>query len=503
MQNNFVLYVEQLVIVCQTLYPQQANNIKKIHFPLKTKGLNRMPINSFDDYPMTWKPCILKSGTVPLHVEIAEKLEHDIRDGVLRPNTKLPPQRELADYLDVNLSTIAKAFKLCASKGLISGEIGRGTFVSSDAFSNRPLLYEGGLDHCINFGPSLPLPIQDKYIAQTLKQLMRRTNIISDTLASPETHNDRLHKQTGAAWLKSYKLNVGEDNILITAGLQNALAVTLAALFQNGDKIATNAVIYPGFKNIANTLGIRLIPIPHVDQTIDISGFKKICKNDTIKGIYLIPDHHNPTTVYMSTTERTSIANIAREYDLICIEDSSFSFLSPAPLIPISALIPERSIYISSVSNSLSPGFRIAFVYVPTEYREIMFAAHASINVMVPPLELEIVSQLINSGVAEQVVEEKREELVKRNALADLYLPKHYMLGDSYSQFRWLFLPRKWTSISFELAAKERGVQVFGSHRFAVGNAAAVPAARIAISSPRNIDLLERGLEILTELLNG
>ena len=216
----------------------------------------------------------------------------------------------------------------------------------------------------------------------------------------------------------------------------------------------------------------------------------------------MIPDHHNPTTVYMSATERTAIANIAREYDLICIEDSSFSFLSSNPLVPISALIPERSIYISSVSNSLSPGFRIAFVYVPTECREKMFASHASINVMAPPLELEIVSQLINSGVANQVVEEKREELVKRNTLTDLYLSKYFMLGDSYSQFRWLFLPRKWNSINFELAAKERGVQVFGSQRFAVGNAAVVPAARIAISSPRSIALLERGLEILADILD-
>ena len=84
-----------------------------------------MPVNSFENYPMTWKPNILKNGAVPLHIEIAEKLEHDIRDGVIQPNEKLPPQRELADYLDVNLSTIAKAFKLCAAKGLISGETGR------------------------------------------------------------------------------------------------------------------------------------------------------------------------------------------------------------------------------------------------------------------------------------------------------------------------------------------------------------------------------------------
>ncbi|WP_298022475.1 PLP-dependent aminotransferase family protein [uncultured Dysosmobacter sp.] len=461
-----------------------------------------MPFNSFDDYPLTWKPSILKEGQVPLHIEIAEKLEHDIRDGLLRPNTKLPPQRELADFLDVNLSTIAKAFKLCASKGLICGEAGRGTYVSSDVISNLPMLAEDGLNHCINLGASLPIPEQDKYTSHVLKQLLKKANIIGDIFAYPGTYGVDTYKKCGVKWLSRYKLNVKEDNILITAGLQNALSVTLAALFRYGDKIATNAVIYPGFKNIANTLGIRLVPIPYVDQNLDVSSLKRICVNDTIKGIYLIPDHHNPTTIYMSYEERAAVADIARKFNLICIEDSSFSFLSPEPHMPITALIPERSIYISSVSNSLSPGFRIAFVYVPTAYIEIMFTTHANVNVMAPPLEAELVSQLINSGMAEQIIEEKREELIKRNTLIDLYLSKYYMLGDSNSQFRWLHLPRKWSSANFERAAKERGVQIFGSQRFVVGNASVFPAARIAISSPRNVALLERGLDILATLLH-
>ncbi|GAB2535230.1 hypothetical protein GCM10026983_03380 [Gracilibacillus alcaliphilus] len=51
--------------------------------------------------------------------------------------TKLPPQRELADYLDLNLSTISKAFKECGLKGLLSSSVGSGTFVAYDALSMR------------------------------------------------------------------------------------------------------------------------------------------------------------------------------------------------------------------------------------------------------------------------------------------------------------------------------------------------------------------------------
>ena len=48
----------------------------------------------------------------------------------LSPNTKLPPQRELADYLDINLSTVTRAFKICEVKGLIYAVTGSGTFVA-------------------------------------------------------------------------------------------------------------------------------------------------------------------------------------------------------------------------------------------------------------------------------------------------------------------------------------------------------------------------------------
>jgi hypothetical protein len=71
-----------------------------------------MPINSFENYPMSWKPSIDKTKK-PIYQALAGQLEQDILNGVLLPGTKLPSQRELADYLDLNLSTISKAFKVC------------------------------------------------------------------------------------------------------------------------------------------------------------------------------------------------------------------------------------------------------------------------------------------------------------------------------------------------------------------------------------------------------
>lgn len=78
-----------------------------------------MPVNSFDNYIMSWLPD-KNSLTSPVYLSIAKLLEQDIRNGKLAGNTKLPPQRELADFLDLNLSTITRAFKICENKGLFS-----------------------------------------------------------------------------------------------------------------------------------------------------------------------------------------------------------------------------------------------------------------------------------------------------------------------------------------------------------------------------------------------
>ena len=122
-----------------------------------------MPVNSFDNYPMTWKPNLTnKKG--PLYKELADLLEEDIKNGVLKPGDKLPPQRELADYLDVNLSTISRTFKLCEQKGLISGTIGKGTYISSDANVNSTLLNPAKTKNLIEMGAAHPTYAQNKYV---------------------------------------------------------------------------------------------------------------------------------------------------------------------------------------------------------------------------------------------------------------------------------------------------------------------------------------------------
>ncbi len=75
-----------------------------------------MPVNSFDSYPLTWKPEKEKLKP-PYYKSLAEDLEGKIRSGLLQAGTKLPPQREIADYLDLNYTTITRVYEICKRKG--------------------------------------------------------------------------------------------------------------------------------------------------------------------------------------------------------------------------------------------------------------------------------------------------------------------------------------------------------------------------------------------------
>ncbi|MFJ6266294.1 PLP-dependent aminotransferase family protein [Lysinibacillus xylanilyticus] len=457
-----------------------------------------MPVNSFEEYPMSWKPDISKSSA-PLYIAIAEQLEQDIKDGKLSPGTKLPPQRELADFLDVNLSTITRAFKLCGQKGLIYASIGNGTFVSSDAATNKMLLPTSNSSQMIEMGSVIPENHANEDITRYMKRMMNDPNFSNlFQYGRPEGNA----WQTEAAMKLFEKVNFQTDQtVLLGAGGQNAIVGTLAALFQPGDRIGTDPITYAGIKTAATMLGIQLVAIQQRNGEMTREGILYACKNEHIKGLYVIPDFHNPTTHTMSMEARKMIAEVARQKDLIVIEDAIYSFLKEKPLAPISSYAPEKVIYIASVSKTISPGLRLSYIVTPPVLRKKIMETLYNINISVSLMMVELTARMIHDGVAQTILEKHRLYAKQQNALVNQYLGDYNILGEEECIFRWLILPEKFTSVQFELLASKAGVQVYAAERFAVGNAKPVNAVRLAITAPEN--QLEQALIILKDLLES
>jgi DNA-binding transcriptional MocR family regulator len=339
-------------------------------------------------------------------------------------------------------------------------------------------------------------------VAASIRQIVQKITI-GKFLEYDEPHLRISHRQTGCDWLHKFGMETIPANMMIASGAQNALAIALISLFSAGDKIAVDQLTYPGFKNLASLLGIRLIPIKADQQGMSPQALAKACKIEQIKGLYLMPECQNPTTITLSPKRRQQLAEVIKNDKLILIEDDTYAFLNQTGISPVSNLIPQQSIYISCTSKALSAGLRVAFMAVAAPFHEQIKRGIYNIDLNTSHFNVEIAANLIESNLADQIIQAKRKEAKKRNQLADKILAGYTLLGNEYDYFRWLKLPAKWNAKDFEYQVRSAGVQVYCSERFAVGSQTVVPAVRIAIASPKNLDELRLGLEKIRQVLKN
>ncbi|MFD4706287.1 PLP-dependent aminotransferase family protein [Gottfriedia sp. NPDC058432] len=460
-----------------------------------------MSINSFENYPMSWKPSIDKNKK-PIYQAIAGQLENDILNGVLLPGTKLPPQRELADYLDLNLSTISKAFKMCELKGLLSASVGSGTFVSYDALSNSYLLEDTKPKHLIEMGATLPDKASYEPLLLQLRNMLQETDY-EKWFGYGRAGESLWQKDAAIKLIRRGGFETTVDHILFANGGQNAIAATLASICKPGDRIGADEHTYPGLKTIAAMLSVQIIPIKSENYEMCPNAFEYACKNDNIKGIYLNPDYHNPTASCLSVENRKKISAIAKKYNQFIIEDATYNLLNEKPIPAVASFASEQTIYIASLSKSIAPGLRLAYVAVPSRFKESISKALYNLNISVSPLFSELAARTIVSNQFENIIKVHREQTIRRNQVVNKYLSDYTCLGSERGIFRWLLLPGKVTGAEFEKLAAQYGVQVYAAERFVVGKSAPERAVRVSVCAPETIEELEQGLMILKSLLKN
>ena len=454
-----------------------------------------MPINSFENYPLTWAP-VRGNLKYPYYASLANLLEYDIECGVLPENTMLPPQRELADFLDISLSTVTKAYSLCKLKGLVYGIVGKGTFVTS-GHSNKTVIPE--TDCMIEMGLTLPLYGHNQTVAQIAGEVLKLPSAgslfeYSDPFGTP--------KQIMAAqkWLSLFGVDAPKENIMIASGAQNALALVLMSLFKSGDKIATDLYTYPNFIGLANMLGIELIGVKGDESGILPDALDQVCKNAKIQGIYLMPACANPTNIVMSAGRRADIALQIKKTGIILIEDDTYAFVSSEQGVPMTTMQSERSIYINSVSKSLCAGLRVAFLSFPDILRKAIESAVYNVNLKTSSLNAEIAAEIIIRGTHRGFIAEKQQEAARRNEVYFKHFPETPKPPNASTYYQWLRLPSDHTGRLFELMCREKNVNVYGSERFRVGEADGKNYVRIATTSPKSLLDLEKGLGTIREI---
>ncbi|WP_243544166.1 PLP-dependent aminotransferase family protein [Pseudodesulfovibrio tunisiensis] len=299
-----------------------------------------------------------------------------------------------------------------------------------------------------------------------------------------------------------YGLDASPDEVVVCSGAQHALTCCLTGLFRPGDRIAADAQTYPGMKTLAAMLGVRLVPVAMDRRGMIPEKLDATCAKDSIKGLYLMPGVHNPTTATMDAERREAIAAVGRKHSLILIEDDAYDLTVQNALPPVSSMMRESSVYIAGLSKSLAAGLRVAFMASPRPLRRRLAQSVLNTVWMTPPLSAELACQWIKDGTADHTVEIKRAEARRRFLAAVEYLDDLVFYGQPTSFFIWLRLPEPWRGHTFEAQARKAGVNVFGAEKFTIGDSHVPAAARLSLSGPADIDELRQGLAVIRDLLH-
>lgn len=450
----------------------------------------------------TWHPD-LSGQTGPRYQAIVDAIAADIRSGTLSPGTRLPPHRDLAWRLKVTVGTVARAYAEAERQGLVSGEVGRGTFVRDPG--SEPTLGDFLSAHAIGAGNLLDMAVNRPAgdcnaaeIAAALQEVVARPDFAALLTYHLEQPPLRL-RASGSAWLQRYGVEVPPERIVITTSGQQAIVAALAAVTRPGDGVLVEEFTYPGVKSAATLIGRHLVPV-HCDALgMCPDALEKALAERHGRVIYAITTASNPTTVTWPEERRRLVAEIARRHDALIIEDGIYDFLAPEALPPLTGFAPERTIHITSLAKSIAPALRIGYVGAPEGFVGRIAGGVAATTLMIPAVMAEAATLLVDSGTGAACADRQRDESAARRRIATGMLGEHTCASPAAFNI-WLPLPPPWTADAFTAEARKNGVCVTPGGSFAVGRPR-LEAVRASISAVPSREELERGLRILAGML--
>lgn len=449
-----------------------------------------------------WNPLLEKYPEQPIFRKIVQALNDDIVDGRLAIGTRLPTHRELADTLKVARGTIAQAYAEADKLGLIQSHVGRGTVVIDPNSGERPFSTLMKSPNTFNdLTGNFPLTNIDPDPADSLRSIALRPDRKA-LLCYQSPSGMRRHRLAGVAWAKRFGIMTTLDNILLCAGAQHALFITVAHLLNSGDLLLVDEWSYPGLHGIAEMLRIKLVALEMDRGGLKPESLERACKTThNAKALYCMPTIHNPSGIVISTARRKIIAKIARRHGLCIIEDAAHCLLDPNPPPPIFNFFPEGTFFIASTSKILGPGLRVAFLIAPSRDIEALARKIWSTQWSLSPINAELVALWIENGIADLTIKRKRQEAKQRQLLAQRILAEYDIQHHPHAFHLFLRLPSRCKADHIASEALKQHISVTSAAAFWMRTSTPPEAIRIALGGVDNRTALKRSLTILAGLL--
>ncbi|WP_343502089.1 PLP-dependent aminotransferase family protein [Alloyangia pacifica] len=451
---------------------------------------------------MSHWPLTSEDVTRPAYRSVAQGIVAAISSGQLRPGDRLPAHRELAWQLGISVQTVSRAYEELIRADMISGEVGRGSFVKAGMRETVNLPWHRTRESRPRFDLSLMSPVHLPQVAEAWRCSMRRIaeNPPHETMFALRP-GETLARYDAAAsgWLARCGLLARPGRTLVTNGVTPAMFVALMTVARHGDVIACEPATSHALKPAARQLGLRLQGIAQDARGMLPEALSEAAAASAgqMKAVYLLPSGAGPYARLMDRERRADLAQVARSAGLFILECDPLGPLVPRRPPPLASFAPERSFYFTGLTKCLSPGLRFGVLAMPDHLSERTVNRHLSVSWMATPIIAEIATDWMESGVADALLQVHRKELVARNRLAQRHLGPGNG-GFAYALHRWLLLPEGLSERAFQRQALRNGVAVAAGANFAVTDRR--PAVRVCLGGLGRGDL-EQALGTLAALL--
>jgi DNA-binding transcriptional MocR family regulator len=408
------------------------------------------------DVMTDWVPT-LTAIPGPRYLAFVQSLEIDLAAGRVKPGMRLLPQREMAQRLGLSVGTISKAYTEAEQRGLISGEVGRGTFVQRRKAEPRAALRSP--DAVVNLALNVPpYTGEDEVIASVLGEILAEGEM-PNLLGYLPHQGLRQHREAMVVWLASLGVTATADQLFITHGGQHALSIAIGMLAGSGDTVLTESYTYSGMLALSAQCGYRLHGVATDAQGLIPEALDRAFTETKARLVYCMPTLQTPTGAVMPVQRRQAVAEIIRRHDAYLVEDDAYGYLLAPTVAPIFQLVPERSFYVLSFAKCLAPGLRIAAMIAPDAFRDRSINAVRATGWMAVPLMAEIVARLIYDGGLARQANLKRDKAALRDAIARRVLKQWLAAPVAAPGFHlWLPLPAGRTLTALVTQAAQAGI---------------------------------------------
>ena len=482
---------------------------------------------------------------VPLYIQLRDQIRALIHGGDLRLGERIPASRELASQLGVHRTTVANAYAELESEGLISGHVGRGTFVRGESQARKisalphPTSLDGGLrweslfadergeEGLSRLTQAAPRGTITFVMARPaaeffpIEQLRKCSNAVwrregSEILQFGPSDGYPPLKQALVAMLRAEGYEAEDENFLITDGGQQALDLVCKAFVRPGDTVLIENPAYPGVLAIFTGARARILGVPVKTESgpgttpgVDVSAIEAVLMQNRVKLMVLTPDFHNPTGTTLPVSERIRLLEIAARFQVPVVEDHIYARLRARGERVPSLKQLDRSnlvIQIDSFSKIAFPGMRVGWIVAPANVIERLRLVKQSTDLHTNHLSQAVLAEYVRRGLLGRHLERTRKAYSRRLAALEQALGRHMPSGTKWTRPEggmcvWVELPPGFDSNELLIHTRERGV-VFAPGRYFYFQNPQPNTLRVGFAGVSERDI-QRGIATLADVLRG